>query len=308
MRNFLSRLIKDQRGMSFFIVCVGITALFGMTALVTDFGRISLSRQRLVNAADSAAMAGARDLCFISDPLTREIEARQRAIDVAKANGAPEEGITVNIENHKVSVDAEQDVNLIMSRLFGVNQRVVRVHALAQVSSVTSYKGLAPMTIYDQPLTFGQMVTLKFGESNSSTPGNFGALALGGVGSDTYRENLINGYQTIIRKGEKLWTEPGNMTGPTDGIGERLSRCTDGCTYDNFVPGCPRVIVIPMHKDMPQGRSEIKITNFAAFFIDRESTLSATNEIKGYFVKMAVEGDTDLFEPVTSLYGARLIE
>ncbi|MCL5057059.1 MAG: pilus assembly protein TadG-related protein [Actinobacteria bacterium] len=308
MRNFFSRLIKDQKGMSFFIVCVGITALFGMTALVTDFGRISLARQRLVNAADSAAMAGARDLCFISDPLTRELEARQRAIDVAKANGAPEEGITVNIENYKVSVDAEQDVNLIMSRLFGVTQRNVKAHAAATVESVKSYLGIAPLSIKDQTLEYGQMVTLKFGSPNSDTPGNFGALALNGRGSMNYEYNLINGSQETVTIGDVLETEPGNMSGPTEGIDERLSRCTDGCTFDNFRPGCPKILVIPMHLDDPQGRDTIKVTGFAAFFVDREATLCQTDEIKGYFVQMASTGSTDSNKPIVSLYDAKLVE
>ncbi|HBV98144.1 MAG TPA: hypothetical protein DEF36_14020 [Desulfotomaculum sp.] len=306
MLNYLSGLIRDQRGMSFFIVCVGMTALFGMTALVTDFGRIALARQRLVNAADSAAMAGARDLCFISDPLTRELAARQRAIDVAKANGAPEEGITVNIENSKVSVDAQQDVNLIMSRVFGITHRNVSAHAAATVEGIRSYQGIAPLSIKEQPLEFGQMVTLKYGAPDS--PGNFGALALTGRGSRNYRYNLIYGFEEPVYLNDTVDTEPGNMNGPTDGIDERLSRCSDGCTYDNFRPGCPKIIVIPMHRDDLQGRDYITVTGFAAFFVDREATLSQSDEIKGYFVRMAAEGSPDPDNPIISLYGARLVE
>lgn len=306
MKKFFFRLIRDQQGMSFFIVCVGITSLLGMTALVTDIGHVALARQRLVNAADSAALAAARDLCFISDPVSREAVSRQRAIDVASANGAPVSGITVSIDNNKVVVDAQQDVNLIMSSIFGVTTRNVKAHAAAQVGAMTSYLGIAPLSIKEQPLVFGQIVTLKYGAPDS--PGNFGALALNGRGSQNYKYNLINGFQDTVHLGDVLDTEPGNMNGPTDGIDERLSRCTEGCTYDNFEPGCPRVLVIPIHRDDPQGRDQITVTGFAAFFVDRESTLSSSDEIKGYFVKMAAEGSPDFFNPVVSLYGAKLIE
>ncbi|MFZ5642258.1 MAG: pilus assembly protein TadG-related protein [Bacillota bacterium] len=302
----VSAFFRDQRGLSFFMVCMGITALFGMTALVTDFGLLALTRQRLVNAADSAAMAAARDLIYVSDPVERDLTARQRAVDVAVANGAPSGGITVNIDGNKITVDISQNVQLVMSRVFGINQKTVGAHAAAEVRALRSYFGIAPLTIKEQPLVFGQMVTLKYGSPDS--PGNFGALALSGKGSKNYKYNLINGFQETVWIGEVLDTEPGNMNGPTEGIDERLSKCTHGCTYDNFVPGCPKIIIIPMHNDYLQGRDTITVSNFAAFFVDREATLSQDDEIKGYFVRMAGEGDTDFSSPIVSLYGARLIE
>ena len=288
------------------MVGIGIMSLFGMTALVTDFGRISLSRQRLVNAVDSAAIAAARDFVFIEDPYTRDMIARQRAVDVAVTNGAPIGGISVDIVNNKISVNAEQSVSLIMSRAFGISQRTVRAHAAAMVGSITSYLGVAPLTIKEQPLIYGQLVTLKYGSPDS--PGNFGALALAGRGSRNYKYNLINGFSHVVKLGETLDTEPGNMNGPTDGIDERLGRCTNGCTYDNFEPNCPKILVIPTHRDDLQGRDQITVTGFAAFFVDREATGSSDDEIKGYFVRMAAEGDPDFLSPVTSLYGAKLVE
>ncbi len=306
IKSSIKSFIKDQRGFSFFMVSLGIMSLFGMTALVTDFGRISLSRQRLVNAVDSAAIAAARDFVFIEDPYTREMTARQRAMDVAVANGAPIAGISVDIDNNKISVNAEQTIGLIMSRPFGISQRTVRAHAAAMTGSISSYLGVAPLTIKEQPFTYGQLVTLKYGSPDS--PGNFGALALAGRGSRNYKYNLINGFSHVVKVGETLDTEPGNMTGPTEGIDERLDRCTNNCTYDNFEPGCPQILVIPTHGDDLQGRDQITVSGFAAFFVDREATNSAVDEIMGYFVRMAAEGDPDLLHPITSLYGAKLVE
>ncbi|MFZ5646641.1 MAG: TadE/TadG family type IV pilus assembly protein [Bacillota bacterium] len=306
MSNIIEGFWKDQRGFSLFMVGMGIMALFGMAALVTDFGRIALVRQRLVNAVDSATLAAARDLALISDPYTREMTARQRAVDIASANGAPSRGITVNISNTRISVDAEDTVDLIMSRAFGVNQRTVRAHAAAQVGSITSYRGVTPLTIREQPLIYGQLVTLKYGSPDS--PGNFGALALSGRGSRNYKHNLINGFSEIVKLGDIIDTEPGNMNGPTDGIDERLDRCTSGCTFDSFEPNCPKILVLPTHTNDLQGRDQIQVSGFATFFVDREATSSADDEIKGYFVRMAAEGDPDFVKPVTSLYGAKLVE
>lgn len=306
MRQFVARVLKDEKGLAFFTVTMGIMALFGITALVTDFGQMALARYRLVNAVDSAALAAARDLTLIPDPYTREMIARQRAIDVATANGAPPARVTVSVSSARVSVDAEQTVSLIMSRAFGVSQRTVKAHAAAQVGSITSYRGVAPLTIKEQPLVYGQMVTLKYGSPDS--PGNFGALALQGTGSKNYKQNLIYGFPEIIKFGDSIDTEPGNMNGPTDGIQERLDRCTNGCTYDNFEPNCPKILVIPTHLNDLKGRDQIQVSGFAAFFVDRDATGSATDEIKGYFVRMAAEGDPDFFRSITSLYGAKLVE
>ncbi|MCL4440414.1 MAG: hypothetical protein M1609_07455, partial [Firmicutes bacterium] len=239
-------------------------------------------------------------------PYTREMAARQRAIDIASANGAPPAGITVNISNNRISVDAVETVELIMSRAFGVSRRTVRAHAAAQVGSITSYRGVAPLTIREQPLVYGQLVTLKYGSPDS--PGNFGALALAGRGSRNYKYNLINGFQHPVGIGDVLNTEPGNMNGPTDGIDERLSRCTSGCTFDNFEPNCPKILVLPTHTNDLRGRDQIEVTGFAAFFVDREATGSADDEITGYFVRMAAGGDPDFSRPITSLYGAKLVE
>lgn len=306
VKNIFKKLIKDERGLSFILVSVGMMALFGMSALVTDFGRIALSRQQLVNAVDSAAMAGARVLSLDPDPSTRELTARQQAINVAVANGAPAGGITVNIDGGKISVDADRTVELIMSRAFGVNSRTIRTHAAALVGSVTSYSGIAPLGIREQAFTYGQLSTLKYGSPDS--PGNFGALALVGRGSANYRNTLINGFSQEVHIGDTLETEPGNMSGPTDGIDQRLARCTDGCTYNNFRPGCPRVLVIPLHNNTLHGRDEITVTGFATFFVDREATQSGSDEIKGYFVRMAAEGDINTSTSPTGLYAVKLVE
>lgn len=306
MRNFAGRLLKDERGLSFVLVSLGIMALFGMAAMVTDFGRIALTRQRLVNAVDSAAMAGARELTLNPDTSTREDTARQKALDVAGANGVPSDRVTVTINGNKISVDAGQTVDLIMSRAFSVNSRDVSAHAAAVVSGVNSYLGIAPLTIREQPLVYGQLCTLKYGSPDS--PGNFGALALTGRGASNYRNDLINGFGQEVHIGDVLETEPGNMSGPTDGIDQRLARCTDGCTYDNFKPGCPKILVIPMHRNDLHGRDEITVTGFAAFFVDRDATVSGSDEIKGYFVRMAADGAHDLSQSITGLYTVTLTE
>ncbi len=300
MVDYIKRLLKNEQGFALVLVSIGMASLLGIMALVSDFGRLALARQKLVNAVDSGAIAGALELSSSQNPDL----ASQKATELAVVNGAPFEGVSVSIDGNKLTVEAVRNVEMIFSRLFGIQNRDVSAKATAAVGELTSYRGIAPLSIREQPLVFGQLVTIKFGSPDS--PGNFGALALDGKGASNYKKNLIYGFSEEVHIGQKLATEPGNMSGPTDGIDQRLARCTDGCTFDNFKPDCPRVLVIPMYNNDIQGRDEIIVTGFAAFFIDR--AISATDEIKGYFVKMASEGSINLANTPKSLYGAKLVE
>lgn len=308
VRFLLNKLRQDESGTAIALVAVSMTALLGFSALVVDIGRLAAARQSLVNAVDAAALAGAREFAVNpgSDPSARESAARQQALACAQSNGIAESDFTVNIANNKVSVDATRDVTYMFAPVLGLESGRTAAHAAASAGSLASYRGVAPLCIREQTFERGQLYTIKFGSPDS--PGNFGALALGGRGAATYTDNLVNGFQEPVHRGDVLDTEPGNMSGPTDGIDERLNRCTDGCTYDNFKPGCPKILIIPLHReDTLQGRDTIAVTGFAAFFIDRETDCDR-DEIKGYFVRMAGEGDIDVNTPPTTLYGVKLVE
>lgn len=307
-KSFLKKLKHDQRGTAVVLVAAGMAMLIGFAAMVIDVGRLAAARQSLVNAVDAAALAGAREFAVNTDadPSAREAAAIQYAAECARQNGIPDGGFTVTAINNKVTVDAVKTLHYLLAPVLGLYSGQVTAHATAAAGSLVSYKGIAPLCIKDQPFEYGRLYTLKFGSPDS--PGNFGALALGGTGASTYRDNLINGYQQPVHVDDVLNTKPGNMSGPTDGIDERISRCTDGCTYYNFKPGCPRVLVIPIYRatDDLHGRDTITVTGFAAFFVDR--TDCANDEIRGYFVHMAGEGDIDINTPPGSLYGVKLIE
>ncbi|KJS17940.1 MAG: hypothetical protein VR69_02630 [Peptococcaceae bacterium BRH_c4b] len=308
LKNLFDKLWYSERGTVIAVVAISMTVLIGFAAMVVDIGRLAAARQSLVNAVDAAAMAGAREFAVNpgTDPSARESAARQQALACAQSNGIAESDLTVNIMNNKVSVDATRNVSYMFAPVLGLESGQAAAHAAASAGSLVSYKGVAPLCIREQLFAYDTLYTIKFGSPDSQ--GNFGALALGGRGSRTYRDNLINGFQEPVHQGEVLDTEPGNMSGPTDGIDERLNRCTDGCTYDHFKPGCPRVLIIPLHReDSLEGRDTITVTGFAAFFIDRSSQC-ASDEIKGYFVRMAGEGDIDVNTPPTTLYGVKLVE
>jgi len=75
----------------------------------------------------------------------------------------------------------------------------------------------------------GTEYVIKYGSGSASGhgQGNFGALAMGGNGANVYRDNIINGVSnpngSTYYVGKQIYTEPGNMSGPTmQGLQSRI--------------------------------------------------------------------------------------
>jgi Flp pilus assembly protein TadG len=116
------------------------------------------------------------------------------------------------------------------------------------------------------------------------TPGNFGAIALGGNGASNYRDNIADGYQGTIHIGDIIPTEPGNMVGPTiQGVSDlilqdptaKMVQTSSGrwqVTSSLYpVNESPRIVPIPVYGPYyspSNGRSEFKVVSFASFFIE----------------------------------------
>lgn len=306
----LKKFTRDERGGALVLVSLAMLGLLGFGALVTDFGLYNLARQQLVNAVDAAALAGAAELSPAGSG--DEAAARRAAAEYAAENGAAPESVEIFVEtgpagNRVVRVSAEKKVDFTLARLLGFASGTVRAGASAAVAGITACRGVAPLLVPQQDFRFGERYTLKYGDPSS--PGNFGALALGGRGACNYKKNLIYGYGGEIAVGDMVTTEPGNMTGPTQGIDQRLARCTRNCTVDNFEPGCPKILIIPVYEpDGPlHGRSEVRVAGFAAFLVDRAD--SQKDEIHGYFICTTVPGQADFYQPPAyGLYAVRLLD
>lgn len=132
----------------------------------------------------------------------------------------------------------------------------------------------------------GERVYLKEFKNGSTpwrTPGNFGAIALGGRGASNYRDNIIYGYGGLVRVGDVLDTEPGNKFGPTltgvlqliamDPTAHLERRNGNWVVVSSSYPlnESPRIVPIPMYSVYTgpgNGRSTFTVTSIASFFIE----------------------------------------
>lgn len=315
LNQLLKRLISDQRGLALVMVSAGMLVFMGFLSLVTDVGMIVLNKQRLSNAVDAAALAGAQEL-----PVHPE-DAAATAVAYARKNGCqPDQTYISPYEGHQnamITVKASREVKLAFARVFGHDSATVTAQAAARVAGVKSFRGAAPLAVPNQDFVFDTRYTLKQGaNSEEESPlgnGAYGALSLGGSGAGVYKVNLKDGYKNKLSVGDEVNTETGNMSEPTkDAIDYRMHLCNHSpkCSYLHFDPACPRILIIPVYEpvEIDQGQvKRIKIIGFGAFLVEEVTGQGNDNYIKGYFIRMVAEGESGEEQTNYGLQGVKLV-
>jgi hypothetical protein len=296
----------EEKGAVLVIVAIGMAAFLGFTALVTDVGLLHLNRAGLVNSADAAVLAGVQEL---PDNVAKaKLEAEKY---LSHNNPGDDYEITVSENDYRIDVRVSEEVKLVFARFLGFDSSKVGAGSAAAIGSVVGYKGIVPFGIREQDVVINQQYQLKAGDGTGTT-GSFGALALGGTGASNFKNVTMHGFQQMVRVGDVLPTESGNMNGPVkQGLGWRVDQCDHGlaCTATNPVPGCPRVLIIPVyepHQWESNKLKNIKVIGFAAFYVEQ---VPNNGEIVGRFIRVVIPGEIGV--GVVNDYGtlaARLIK
>jgi Putative Flp pilus-assembly TadE/G-like len=168
MKRILTRLHRDERGMSFVFVGMGFMAFLAATTLAIDVGMFMTARSQAQTSADSAALAGAIALGF-DDYANRSSAgpAVQNALETARQNDVVGQGVNVNpsdvtfptgpggADNRvRVSVYRTQARNnavaTLMGRYFGVTSADVTATATAEAARAGAARCVKPFTIPDR--------------------------------------------------------------------------------------------------------------------------------------------------------------
>jgi hypothetical protein len=324
VRSFLQR----EEGSVLVIAALAMTALMGFAALVTDVGLLYAKRARLMDTADAAALAGAQEL-----PVSLEA-AEYMAGHYIERNGEDPSDFNVfagtdpDYPGKVVRVTANSEVDFFFARVLGFTKADVGARAVATAGGATSATHVVPIGINkEQERIPGKEYTLKFNappdDKSGLGAGNFGALDLdgnNGGGANDYRERLKHGYKQVLKVGDIIIPESGNMAGPTEqGVSHRLNGCSHfpRCTIHHYEEDCPRVVVIPVYEIYEmQNKNKVKsmkIVGFAAFLLKDYSEEGKGNNskatIKGYFLHdYVIPGDSDPAQTNYGVYGVNLIE
>lgn len=136
------RLLKQsEKGGVLILVAVSMFVLIGMTALAIDVGQLYVTRRQMVNAADSAALAGAFEMQSENNPSSNNSRTRQAAREYALLNDADESfHLTNDVKIYgsdgalKIAVRTFNQVDYTFARVLGLGPSTdVYAMATAQV-------------------------------------------------------------------------------------------------------------------------------------------------------------------------------
>lgn len=125
----LIKRFKEESGQAMIILAITAVALCGFGALAIDIGRVSVEKGRLQNAADAAAIAGAREL-------PKTMDAKITALDYAGKNNVPENCTTAtspyNGYTNYIQVVCTETLDYTFARILGFETTEISVRAVAK--------------------------------------------------------------------------------------------------------------------------------------------------------------------------------
>ncbi len=302
--------LRSEIGSTIIITALGLMMILMLAAFVIDVGQLYLTRVWLVNAVDSAALSAVRELPHDVDGAMEQakIYAAGNGVDLSKVD------IDFSDDFTRIDVSGSQTVQFFFAGFINHLLSEVRASSSAKLFPAGGIRGTAPFGVQSQDFQYGIQYHLKYGAgpSNSIGNGNYGALALGGGGANRYEDNIRYGYQDILRVGDIVHTEPGNMSGPTvTGVNDRINSCyhTPSCTYDNFQPGCLKLIYVPVVEGLDvSGGDTVEVVGFAAFFLEGTMGSGNDNYVVGRFIEWIATGESSENSNDYGLYTYKLVK
>lgn len=299
----LRLLQREKRGSVMIMMASALVMILGFSALVTDVGLLYTTRVKLTNLADAAVLAGVQELPDDS------ASAFNKATEYARLNGKTEDVLEIRVLNGTtVAARVTRNVPLFFAKIFGLATWNVSGAAAARIAPASGVSNIVPFGLVQQTLVYGQTYNIKFGSDTAegSYHGNFHALALGGTGAQNYEENIKYGFDGVIKIGDWVLTETGNMVGPTK---QGITYCFNQdptATFETVTKDSPRVMLVPVIQSFEvNGRSEVLVVGFAAMFLESSNFSKGTVEAK--FMKMVTPGESGGGTGDWGVYASRLI-
>lgn len=266
---------KEERGAILIIVALSMVALLGMTALAIDVGDLYGTRREMVNAADAAALAGARELALGGS----ESEAISVATSIAQTNNADLiHNISVETRNYEgesyevVVAEVGRNVQHYFAPILGITDSDVYAQAVATWGYPKKFGDILPIFYvveegYDLPE--GEQLLI----SEMLVPGNWGFLSLDQPGANELNRVLSGGetsYFDDFDIGEEITeddiivsTQTGNIAAIKNGVENRMEKAhaeKDPSIMEGFIP--------ILREIEGEGKTIVVVVGFAPFRID----------------------------------------
>ncbi len=156
MRTQTSELKSQERGSILVYFALLLVVILGFGAIALDGSNAFVVQRRMQNAADAAALAGARLLAIGSS--YNEID--YAVNELATSNGADQVSWEFAEDGNAVKVTTESTFETAFARLFGIETMTARASAEAAFGPVQEASNLLPMTAACTAFVYGETYRL----------------------------------------------------------------------------------------------------------------------------------------------------
>ena len=168
MHNRMRRLVRNESGMSYVFIGMGMTAFLSASMLAIDVGMLMTARNQAQNAADAAALAGATALLYDNwNDRSPSGPAVTSAIAAATSNKVMAGAVSVNADDVEFPLDPDGQptrvkvtvrrtasrgnaVSTLIAKYFGTSSADVGATATAEVSQANAMTCVKPFTVPDR--------------------------------------------------------------------------------------------------------------------------------------------------------------
>lgn len=334
---------QHERGVMILWLAVFMLAIIGFASLAVDMAKVMATRTQLQNAADAAALAAVSALDPEAGAIVQDsaIVRAQFTASEHKAFVMNPEAISLLLEDIsfpsplevRVTVRRRDDVGGSMmthfAHVIGVTALDLSATAVAKADTTPQpCEGLVPMAPVEPPdsgwfdPSCDSTYTLKVGAGDGQQ-GNYELLdypsceegpCAGTQGGSAIRCISENGYGCCLTEGAEFsLTEPGNKVGPfRQGMQARWDADTDrreNICYSDYTGNGKRVVHVPGVETFDvNGKKNVRITGFYAFFLKRRPTGGGGQELIGEFLFDVAPGEAGGGNSEGTLYTIRLVE
>ncbi|MEC5423994.1 Tad domain-containing protein [Virgibacillus sp. C22-A2] len=303
----LKGLYREQSGVAMIMVALCLFIIIGFTAFVVDAGGLYFEKSRLQKSLDAAVLGGAQLLKVSQD------DAEAVAFDLTLQNGFGLDTGDVETGDNYIEIYKTVTKELTFARVLGFNDTNVSAMARAEVLN-TLIKGddITPVGIEEGECTVmdedeeecvewgfqvGEPYTMHFkpgkSEGEESIKGNFGFLDVESEWKNL-REKIENGVTLEV---DSVLTKTGFSWGQVSkGFQTRIDNDEgkDHCnSYETADSTCSRVVTVPIVETFQdaEGKSEVKIVGFAAYYISAVINTGNEKRIEGRFIEFVRNGE-----------------
>ena len=263
-----------ERGQTLIIVALAMVVLVGSLALAIDGGNAYAQRRRMQNAADAAALAGAKALALGENP---EPVAAEYAVN---RNGA--DSVEVTVDGQAVTVVARKSFPSFFASVVGWPTLEAAAYATASYAPVGAMTGgVFPIAAYLEDFEYGESYDIFAGGG----PGNFGWLGWAGCAE----EPILCESPTDPANSEN-YVNPDDPDDHVLSIGDWVEGSTGvidaQCVRDQLdaLHETPITVVVWDEATQQGANLDYRIAGFAVFVLE-DHGLPAENRISGRFVE-----------------------